>query len=732
LNLYHVKREKDAAMKTLVTLFFLTTALQVSGQIKISGRISDERGEVIPGANVFLEDTYDGASSNVAGRFEFVTHEQGKRILVVKFVGYKDFSKEIQIQHQDFVLDVILKETINELQAVTISAGAFTASEASRRTIFRALDIATTAGATADIAGALNSLPGTQKVGESGRLFVRGGDGNEVRTFIDGMVVLDAYSPAAPNTPSRGRFLPFMFKGMSFSTGGYSAEFGQALSSALVLESKDKAELIRTDFGILSVGGDVGHTQAWQKGSVGGKVQYTNLRPYVGLINQEIDWKKAPISMDGSVAFRQQVGKHGMIKVYGNFNRANFSLYHHDIDDNGKTQLHELENNYRYINAFHRGSVNKNWSIRSGLSYTYIRNENQFENLSKDDIEKGIHIKTVLEGSLSDHVEIKSGLEVIGRRYTQRSALDNFSEAFHSFDEAISAAFIEADMYASNRMVVRTGGRFEFNNLNSSISVDPRVSLAHKIGDNGQASVAYGKFRQSAKNEFLKIDHSLQAEKADHYILSYQYAKDNKTFRVETYYKEYRDLIKYTSTSSGDVDLSNQGSGDAKGIEIFWRDNGSVDNLDYWISYSWLNTKRNYLDFPYRATPAFASQHNFSIVTKYFVQQIKSQLGFTYSFASGRSYNDPNTETFNTSRTPNYADLSFNWSYLPSTSVIIYFSCTNILGRDNIFGYEYSSQRNEIGVYNGRPIRQAAPRFLFLGIFLTLSKDKSVNQLPNL
>src|SRR5688572_30008859 len=257
-------------MKTLVTLFFLTTALQGSGQIKISGRISDERGEVIPGANVFLEDTYDGASSNVAGRFEFVTYEQGKRILVVKFVGYKDFSKEIQILHQDFVLDVILKETINELQAVTISAGAFTASEASRRTIFRALDIATTAGATADIAGALNSLPGTQKVGESGRLFIRGGDGNEVRTFIDGMVVLDAYSPTAPNTPSRGRFLPFMFKGMSFSTGGYSAEFGQALSSALVLESKDKAELIRTDFGILSVGGDVGHTQAWQKGSVGG------------------------------------------------------------------------------------------------------------------------------------------------------------------------------------------------------------------------------------------------------------------------------------------------------------------------------------------------------------------------------------------------------------------------------------------------------------------------------
>jgi hypothetical protein len=29
-------------------------------------------------------------------------------------------------------------------------------------------------------------------------------------------------------------------------------------------------------------------------------------------------------------------------------------------------------------------------------------------------------------------------------------------------------------------------------------------------------------------------------------------------------------------------------------------------------------------------------------------------------------------------------------------------------------------------------VRQAAPRFAFIGIFITLSKDKSVNQLPSL
>jgi len=212
------------------------------------------------------------------------------------------------------------------------------------------------------------------------------------------------------------------------------------------------------------------------------------------------------------------------------------------------------------------------------------------------------------------------------------------------------------------------------------------------------------------------------------HIINYQYVKGNRTFRFETYYKSYSDLVKYDDP----IKLTNEGTGAATGLELFWRDNESINRLDYWISYSYLDTKRNYLDFPYEATPTFASKHNVSLVAKYFVQKIKSQLGATYSFTSGRPYNDPNTSTFNQLRTPYYADLSFSWSYLPTTSVIVYFSCTNVLGRDNIFGYEYSRVPSADGSFNSRPIRQPAPRFLFLGIFITLSKDKSVNQLPSL
>ncbi len=716
-------------MKILLALLITLLSLQSFAQVKISGRVVESGGDAIPGVNVFLADTYDGASTDANGYFEFETQERGKRILEARFVGYKEFIQEIEIQNENFEFTIKLIETINELQAVTITAGAFTASDVARRTVFRALDIATTAGATADIAGALNTLPGTQKVGESGRLFVRGGDGNETRTFIDGLVVLDAYKPSAPNTPSRGRFLPFMFKGTSFSTGGYSAEYGQALSSALVLDSKDKGELTRTDFGILSVGGDVGHTQVWDHGSIGGKVQYTNLRPYVGLINQEVDWEDAPVSLEASTAFRQEVGTHGLFKFYGNFNHSNFSLYQHSIDDYDQKTRYDLTNKYQYLNGFYKTSLNTNWSAQGGISFTSIDDKTFLGDNLIDELQKGLHIKTVVEGSLTDNLELKSGVEIISRTYDQKFS-DDAAPNLYSFHEIVSAGFVEADLYTSNRFVVRAGARLEHVNLTRRFSLDPRLSLAYKLGADGQVSIAYGKFRQSAKDEFIKVDPLLDAEKASHYIINYQYVKGKRTFRVETYYKSYSDLVKYPDDDP--ITLTNEGTGAAKGLELFWRDNGSINRLDYWISYSYLDTKRNYLDFPYEVTPTFASKHNASIVAKYFVRKIKSQLGVTYSFTSGRPYNDPNIDTFNQLRTPYYADLSFNWSYLPTTSVIVYFSCTNVLGRDNIFGYEYSRVPSADGSFNGRPIRQPAPRFLFLGIFITLSKDKSVNQLPSL
>jgi hypothetical protein len=709
----------------LTTLAFFLTLVTYS-QSRITGRVLNEKGEAVPLANILIVDSYDGTTSDAGGNFDFTTTETGERTLIVKSVGYQPFESALNLDNTSHSLAITLQEKINQLEAVTISAGAFTASDQSRRTVLRAVDIATTAGATADIAGALNTLPGTQKVGESGRLFVRGGDGNEARTFIDGLLVMSPYGPAAPNTPSRGRFLPFMFKGTSFSTGGYSSEYGQALSSALVLDSKDESEISRTDVGLLSVGGDIAHTEAWRGGSAAGKIQYTDIRPYFNLIDQRVDWKTPPTSVEASAALRQKIGNGGIIKFFGNLNHSALSLYNHDIDNHDLKQLYDLTNNYRYVNGAYKNPLSDRWLLRGGMSYTAVNNQTSSGDNVVDENESGLHAKGVIEGSLNEHVEIRSGVELLTH---------NFHRAYNqgpgtSTAENIASAFSESDVYLNNNFVTRAGVRMEFNDRENKLRLDPRISLAYRTGTQGQLSFAFGAFRQSPEMKYLIANRDLTAEKAMHYILNYQRIDNRKTFRVEAFYKTYDDLVKYTDTNF--LHVSNSGHGFARGIEFFWRDSESVKHLDYWLSYSLLDTERDYLDFPSPATPAFASRHNLSAVCKFFVTDIRSQLGMTWSVASGRPFRDPNTEKFHASRTPDYHDLSFNWSYLPKPSLIVYFSCTNVLGRDNIFGYEYSTTPDAEGFFNRRPVRQPARRFLFIGIFLTLSKEKSVNQLPSL
>jgi outer membrane cobalamin receptor len=363
------------------------------------------------------------------------------------------------------------------------------------------------------------------------------------------------------------------------------------------------------------------------------------------------------------------------------------------------------------------------------MAYAYIRNVTTAGTQRIDDTNKGYHAKAVLEGSVAEKIELKAGVEVIGQDF-RRGLQSPSGDKTRALNSWIFSGFTEADLYANNNFVARVGARTEYDQNSGAWSVDPRISIAGKLGRHGQTSLAYGIFRQAPDVNHRLENQQLQSEQASHFILNYQLIEDNRTFRAEAYYKHYDHLVKFPRQDFSNSE--NSGNGYATGFEVFWRDNRTFRNIDYWISYSYLDTERDYLNYPVGATPSFASAHNFSAVYKHFVPRLKTQFGATYSLASPRPYNDPNSNTFNGGRTPFYADLSLNLSYLPKNFLIIHFSCTNVLGRDNIFGYEFSATPDTNGVYAGRPVRQAAPRFLFIGVFITLSRDKTMNQLPTL
>ena len=247
-------------MRTLITFLLLTLTQILLGQNTISGKVIDEKKQPLQGANVFIDGTYDGTSTDAAGNFKFSTSAKGIQVLKITFLTFETISQEITIEKYQ-TQTYILREGINSLDAVVINAGMLEAGDKARVSVLKPLDIVTTAGAAGDIISALQTLPGTQTVGESGRLYVRGGESDETQTFVDGLRVAQPYGASANNIPTRGRFSPFLFSGISFSTGGYSAEYGEALSSVLLLNTIDEPVQEQTDIALMTLGLGLSNTQ---------------------------------------------------------------------------------------------------------------------------------------------------------------------------------------------------------------------------------------------------------------------------------------------------------------------------------------------------------------------------------------------------------------------------------------------------------------------------------------
>lgn len=715
------------------SIFFLLVAGQAISQTTIKGVVRDGQGQTIPGANVYLKDTFDGAVSLEDGTFSFQTYEEGNQILVVSFIGFKTFELQIRLEAKLITFEVQLEEQINKVDGITITAGSYEAGEVSKNTVLKPLDIVTTASAAGDIMGAINTLPGTATVGESGRLFVRGGEGYETKVFIDGLEVRNAFGATAPNVPTRGRFSPFLFKGTSFSTGGYSAEYGQALSSALILNSNDLPLESQAVISLMSVGGDVAYTQKWENTSISGKLLYTDLRPYQNLIEQNFDWEEAPNSLGSEFVFRHKLSQTGIVKVYVNTDNSKFAIRQENINRDNAKDTFNLENKYLYLNASYKDILNKQWSIKSGVSVT---NNKDMLYLNRDNIygqELGMHSKLALQWDASEKLSVNMGTDWFSREYFRRTNPINDSPYKTSFKENILANFVEADYYASNRFVVRAGLRSENTSLTNQHFVSPRVAMSYKLKNEGQFSLAYGQFVQAPQNEYSIVQPNLRPEKATHYILNYQLIKNDRIFRVETYYKDYEDLVKFeTEMDFNPNNYNNDGYGSAKGLDVFWRDNKTIKNTDYWVSYSYVDSEREYQNFDQLMTPSFLSAHNFSFVLKHMIDPIRTQVGATYNYASSRPYHDPNRAGFQNSATPAFHDFSVNAAVLIKQNIILYCSSSNLFGRENIFGYQFAEQKNEQGVFESMPIGQGAKRFVFVGLFITLTKNKQANQLDNL
>lgn len=568
------------------------------------------------------------------------------------------------------------------------------------------VELVTVGGANGDLYKALQTLPGTQIQGETGRLLVRGGDDRETQTYIDGMHVLKPYTSVGVGAAARSRYSTFMFSGITLASGAAPLEYGGALSAVLPLETKDYSTVNKLGLNASIMGAGGGGTRVFGNGSVSVDLNYHNMALHNRIEPGRKDFGRPYQLVSGAAQLRISPDASTLVKLYAQYDRTDFSTY-----EGCERRLFAWAENNVYLNATLRRRMENGWDWFAGAAWSYNRcSVGNAVSLGDDwrECQQELHLKARMGRRMSAQLRLDAGAETFVRAYDTRYRLAD-SEYVGQIAPASAAAFFTVSWYLLEQLKAEASLRTEYMWPVKQAEVSPRLSLSWFQGDAVLSAVA-GRYTQLAADSLLVRQKLLKPEVCWQYNLGAHYRRNGRLGKVELYYKRYSRLALWEHTGDAYV-LTSGGYGYSKGIDLFVSDPTSVKNVEYQLSYTYNVCRRKYGHYAELTVPQYATRHNASVVVKWSLPRLRSILSLTNRFSSGRPWHNPGRPGLMDDEVKPYNSLDVGLTLLPSKKVIVHASATNVLGR-----------RNEFGRVDGRPVLAATDHIFYIGVYVTLGK----------
>jgi opacity protein-like surface antigen len=589
-------------------------------------------------------------------------------------------------------MEIRLREKAASLDEVVVTASTYSIGKSSQIKTLDALDVVMSGNSCGDLVAALQVLPGTAVVGENGKLYVRGGESEECQTFVNGMHVLVPYSTNVEGQSQRGRFSPFLFKGMSFSLGGYGGEYGQALSSVLPMETTDVASSDKLGVSASLLDWNVGGTKAFRQSSLSFNAALTDLGLYTKLFPDRCDWTLPYRKLAGEAQYKWELSANSVLKTYAGYDWTSVGM---------RTEGRNLSMNEHnvYANATLRTRIGQGCTLFAGVAESAVISDiddalaagDRYHNTRNE-----VHLKAELQQRFSPQFKFSAGVE----DYLRGSG-KQYNETGYTLSYHLLAAHVDAQLRIVPRLFLNVSARGERLSYNREWLLMPRATLSFVPNTRFQASVMAGRYSQTPEDDYIaRGQFRLRQSTADHLILSMQYATARTLVRIEPYYKWYHRLPLLS-----DGVYTAEGYGYSRGVDVYLEDSSLLKNLTLTASYSFNDSKRLYLDYASPRTPEYASRHNFRLTAKYGFG--KFIVGLAETYASGREYA--------AGTTPCYNSLDANVTWLAHPKVIVYASLNNLLGRTNV--YRINPDGTQVGA--------TRDRFFYIGIFVSLKNNKA-------
>ncbi len=208
----------------------------------LRGNIADSTsGEVLPYANVYIQELKTGASTDSRGNFIINAIPGGhKYTVIVSFIGYQSKKLQVKIlQNKTTFINILLVPTNLQLQTIEkIGEKVIKKNETDlsvQRLSMRQLEVMPK-GVETDVFRSLQTLPGVRSTGDvSARYYVRGGTSDQNLVLVNGITVYNPFH-------ALGLFSvidPDMINSIEFYKGGFSAQYDDRLSSVLDIVTKN-------------------------------------------------------------------------------------------------------------------------------------------------------------------------------------------------------------------------------------------------------------------------------------------------------------------------------------------------------------------------------------------------------------------------------------------------------------------------------------------------------------
>jgi hypothetical protein len=232
-NIFLKMNFRSIFLSFLLSLFFI----KADGAGSITGRITDSKaGAGLPGVNIMIKGTYYGTASDLEGRYRLIDIPPGSYDLEVSIIGYKIILRTGVLIRSDStaIIDFKMEETVLSFGEDVVVMGKkplFDVDETSSIARVRREDIETKV--VSSVEDILSEQIGVTT--QDNEIHIRGGRIDESIFVVDGFSVKDPLSGYSGNLFVNADAI----EELEIITGGYNAEYGQAMSGVVNIKLKE-------------------------------------------------------------------------------------------------------------------------------------------------------------------------------------------------------------------------------------------------------------------------------------------------------------------------------------------------------------------------------------------------------------------------------------------------------------------------------------------------------------